>query len=168
MSKGTSIHIGLNRVDPVHYGGWDGQLTACEFDAKDMRAIAHAQGFTTHMLLTTAARAGAVAKAMTQAAATLLGGDMLLLTYSGHGGQVPDTNHDEADRQDETWVLYDRELVDDELYSLWARFKPGVRIVVISDSCHSGTVAREMATIRRANAPRTSLVVEQTRQSVPR
>src|SRR6267142_3078276 len=120
MPKGISIHIGLNRVDPVHYGGWDGELTACEFDAKDMRALARAQGFTTHMLLTTAASTAAVTRAMTQAAAALLGGDMLLLTYSGHGGQMPDTNHDEADRQDETWVLYDRELVDDELYSLWA------------------------------------------------
>ncbi|HZI95215.1 MAG TPA: caspase family protein, partial [Patescibacteria group bacterium] len=104
------------------------------------------------ILLTAAARSGAVTRAIARAAATLARGDMLLLTYSGHGGQIPDTNHDEADRQDETWVLYDRELIDDEIYSLWARFKPGVRIVVLSDSCHSGTVSRDMATIRRANA----------------
>ncbi|HZI93547.1 MAG TPA: caspase family protein, partial [Patescibacteria group bacterium] len=92
MSKGISIHIGLNRVDPVHYGGWDGQLAACEFDAKDMRAMARAQGFTTNILLTAAASSGAVTRAIARAAATLAGGDMLLLTYSGHGGQIPDTN----------------------------------------------------------------------------
>jgi hypothetical protein len=40
-------------------------------------------------------------------------------------------------------VLHDRQLVDDELYSLWATFAPGVRIVVYSDSCHSGTAIRE-------------------------
>jgi hypothetical protein len=151
MAKGMSIHIGLNNVDPGHYGGWDGQLTACELDAKDMRAIAKARKFTSTMLLTGAATAGAVTAALKQAAASLKSGDILLLTYSGHGGQVPDTNHDEPDRQDETWVLYDRELVDDELYALWGRFKAGVRIVVLSDSCHSGTVIREMPVFRRAN-----------------
>lgn len=30
-TKGLSLHLGLNRVDPAHYGGWDGALTACEF-----------------------------------------------------------------------------------------------------------------------------------------
>ena len=66
-----------------------------------------------------------------------------MLTYSGHGGQVPDTNSaDEADGQDETWALYDRQFVDDELYALFGRFGPGVRILMLSDSCHSGSVAR--------------------------
>jgi hypothetical protein len=41
-------------------------------------------------------------------------------------------------------VLYDRQLIDNELYALWARFRPGVRICVISDSCHSGTVTRDL------------------------
>ena len=57
---------------------------------------------------------------------------------------MPDTSSDEEDAQDETWVLYDRELLDDELYQLWAGFQAGVRIAVLSDSCHSGTVTREM------------------------
>jgi hypothetical protein len=56
---------------------------------------------------------------------------------------------------DETWVLYDREFVDDELYALWAEFKPGVRIVVLSDSCHSGTVVRAVFSSRNgAGRPR--------------
>jgi hypothetical protein len=59
-----------------------------------------------------------------------------------HGGQVPDTNGDEPDRKDETWVLYDRQLVDDELYKLYSGFQSGVRILVLSDSCHSGRVTR--------------------------
>jgi hypothetical protein len=44
---------------------------------------------------------------------------------------------------DETWVLYNRQMVDDELYSLFGTFKPGVRIAIFSDSCHSGTVAKD-------------------------
>ena len=117
-----------------------------------MKAIATAQGFTPQMLLTSQATSAAVIGAIQQATATLKSGDLFFLSYSGHGGQVPDTNHDEADRQDETWVLYDRELVDDELYVLWGKFAAGVRIVMLSDSCHSGTVARAMPIFNRANA----------------
>ena len=43
-AKGLSLHLGLNGVDPAHYGGWDGALSACEFDAKDMNTLAKAQG----------------------------------------------------------------------------------------------------------------------------
>src|SRR5688572_26609917 len=145
MPKGMSIHIGMNYVDPDHYDGWDGELFACVFDAKDMRDLARKAGFKTNtILLNEEAHAKAVIDALKAAARELKKGDVLLLTYSGHGGQVKDTNGDERDRDrmDETWVLYDRELVDDELFDLWAKFKQGVRIFVLSDSCHSGTVIR--------------------------
>jgi metacaspase-1 len=151
-NKGVSLHLGLNRVDPAHYGGWDGRLAACEFDAKDMQAIARKQGLVPRILLTRAATSAAVIAAICDAAKALKSGDIFFLSYSGHGGQVPDTNHDEADRQDETWVLYDRQLVDDELYALWGRFAAGVRITMLSDSCHSGTMARELPVFLRANA----------------
>ena len=44
MPIGASLHIGLNAVDPKQYSGWDGQLTACEFDANDMQALAKSPG----------------------------------------------------------------------------------------------------------------------------
>jgi hypothetical protein len=143
MPQGVSIHVGLNRVDPGHYQGWDGKLVACEFDANDMAKLAGGKGFATQTLLTEAATAQALTSAVEKTAETLQSGDILLLSYSGHGGQVPDSNGDEQDRMDETWVLFDRQVVDDELYALWSKFKPGVRIAIFSDSCHSGTVARE-------------------------
>jgi hypothetical protein len=76
------------------------------------------------------------------AAAELTAGDILLLTYSGHGGQIPDVNGDESDDADETWVLYDRQVLDDELYVAYSAFPADTRIAVFSDSCHSGTVTR--------------------------
>jgi len=146
MAQGISVHIGLNRVDPKQYEGWDGQLTACEADAKDMLALAKKRKFkSSTLLLTKAATADSVSQAISDAAKVLKSGDLFLLTYSGHGGQVDDTNGDEKDRMDETWVCYDREFIDDELYALWGKFKAGVRIVVLSDSCHSGSVARAVA-----------------------
>ncbi len=141
-TKGISLHIGLNRVDPAHYQGWDGKLNGCENDAKSMEAIARQQGFASQLILTHKATVKRVKQALSDAAAELESGDLLLLTYSGHGGQIPDLNNDEDDNLDETWVLYDREFIDDELYALFASFKTGVRIFVLSDSCNSGTVTK--------------------------
>lgn len=140
--KALSLHLGLNLVDPDHYGGWSGELAACEFDANDMAAIARAQGMKPTLLLTRKATRAAVLAALAKAAAALKSGDLFFLSYSGHGGQVPDTSGEEADKQDETWCLYDAQLIDDELYFALSRFAAGVRVLVLSDSCHSGTVTR--------------------------
>ncbi len=140
MARGMSLHVGLNAVDPEHYDGWDGALTACELDANDMESLAQSRGFETTKLLTAEATADAILSSIQSAASELESGDIFFVTYSGHGGQVPDGDDEETDSSDETWVAYDRQIVDDELYELWGKFKPGVRIVVLSDSCHSGSV----------------------------
>lgn len=142
MPVGRSLHIGLNSVNPTAYGGWAGDLAACEFDARDMKKICAAAGLRTSSLLTAKATSRAVLGALDRAAAALHDGDLFVVTYAGHGGQMPDKDGDEKDHQDETWVLYDRQVLDDELFARWAAFAPGVRIVVVSDSCHSGSVVR--------------------------
>lgn len=142
MPVARALHIGLNSVDPAAYDGWSGDLAACEFDAHDMRAICEAAGMTSTTLLTSEATADTVLAAIDEAASTLVSGDLFLVSYSGHGGQYEDENGDEADGLDETWVLYDRQVIDDELYQRWASFAEGVRIVVLSDSCHSGSVVK--------------------------
>lgn len=140
--KAMSLHAGLNAVDPAHYAGWSGPLAACESDARDMAKIAHDRQMAASILLTRAATRGAVLGGIRDAARDLRAGDLFFLTYSGHGGQVPDLTGEESDKQDETWCLYDGQLLDDELYLELARFAKGVRILVLSDSCHSGTVVR--------------------------
>jgi hypothetical protein len=108
-----------------------------------MHSIATACGYdSVKLLLTSEATSANVFKAISQAADVLVAGDIFLYTYSGHGGQIPDANGDENDQLDETWCLYDRMMVDDEIYRMLGLFKEGVRILVISDSCHSGTVVR--------------------------
>jgi hypothetical protein len=145
-----SLSIGLNFVDPAGYDGWDGKLAACEKDADDMFAIANAQGYAAQVLKREKATSAAVLAALANAAKTVKAGEHFFLTYSGHGGQVPDTNGDEPDHYDETWCLYDRMLLDDELYAMFGRFAPGARIFVLSDSCHSGSVTREVFRPRNA------------------
>ena len=142
MTKGIALNIGLNAVNPKNYEGWAGELNACEADAQDMSDIARAKKFGGQKLLTKRATRSAVLGAIGKAAKSLKAGDIFFLTYSGHGGQVPDRNGDEPDHQDETWCLYDGELIDDELYTALGAFAKGVRVLVLSDSCHSGTAIK--------------------------
>ena len=141
--KAMSLHIGLNLVSPAAYSGWDGPLQACEFDARDMATLARSKGMQPTVLMTRRATRKATLAALRKAAKTLKAGDLFFLSFSGHGGQGPDNNRDEPDRKDETWCLYDGQLIDDELYLELSRFAAGVRIVVLSDSCHSGSVTRQ-------------------------
>ncbi|WP_319457605.1 MULTISPECIES: caspase family protein [unclassified Mycobacterium] len=142
MSRRRSLHIGLNRVDPAQYGGWDGALSGCVNDANAMRDVAVGRGFTPALLIDEHATIAAVRDRLDAAAAELDADDFFFLTYSGHGGQVADLTGDERDSFDETWCLYDTELVDDSLFGALCTFKRGVRVFVMSDSCHSETVTR--------------------------
>ena len=153
-ARALSLHIGLNTVSASAYGGWTGPLAACEFDANDLAALARAQGMKASLLLTKKGTRANTLAGIRGAAKSLRAGDLFFLTFSGHGGQVPDVTGDEADKQDETWCLYDGQLIDDELYFELSRFAAGVRVLVLSDSCHSGTVTRA----GRPNADTATLV----------
>jgi hypothetical protein len=107
-----------------------------------LAALARSKGIAPNVLLTKKATRDAVLGAMRSAAKELANGGFFFLSYSGHGGQVPDVTGEEDDKKDETWCLYDGQLIDDELYYELSRFGAGVRILVLSDSCHSGTVTR--------------------------
>lgn len=144
MAYGISIHVGLNEIDPAHYG--DGNsLRGCINDANAMHAIAKNKGFDDSYLLID--KDGTYKNLVThlkKAARKLKKGDFLFISYAGHGASVFDNNEDEDDGKDETWCLYDRMILDDELAEYWAKFKDGVKILMISDSCHSGSVSRVM------------------------
>jgi len=168
MPKGFSLHIGLNAVDKNNYAGWDGALNACEADAEDMQGIARSRHFETKLLKTSHATRDSVRTAIKDAAKQLKTGDFFFLTYSGHGGQVPDLNGDELDKLDETWVLYDGQLIDDEIHQLWHDFAPGVRGLVLSDSCHSGTVTKQLANAAALRGMRDAAILADQRAALPR
>lgn len=141
MTTGLSLHVGVNHPDPLSYPpGWE-DLESCEKTALAMRALADNCGFWTKCFLTEEATANRVLAQIEFAASILKSGDIFFLSYAGHGSQIPDTSGDEEDGFDETWVAYDRMISDDELFWLWSRFQPGVRILLVSDSCHSGTIS---------------------------
>lgn len=142
MSKGYAIVFGLNHIDPIHYNGWDGALPQPENDAAEIHKVATGIGLESKIILGNDVTRNNVINSIKEASRKLDEGDLLFVYYSGHGGLLPDIDGDEEDGLDETWCLYDGQLIDDELHLLWSEFKKDVRIIVISDSCHSGTVTK--------------------------
>lgn len=143
MAIGLSLHIGIKKINPEHYAGSSGMLDGTEADARAMHALASNQGFTGKPVLTTEATRQKVISEIRAAASNLKGGDIFFISYSGHGGLLPNLNRDpESEGNDQSWCLFDGQLCDDELKNLWAGFKPGVRVLVISDSCFSGTILK--------------------------
>lgn len=142
--QACSLHIGVNKVRDR-----DLFLTTCERDARAMQKILKALGFATQILKTPAATLARVRQKIKRLAAKLKAGDIFVLTFSGHGGQVRDLDGDEWDSIDETWMLYNGDLTDDELHRLFGTFRPGVRIVLISDSCFSEGMNDRLRSILR-------------------
>lgn len=142
MPKGISLHIGINQLKKGPYRS-EGYLRAPENDARAMAGIAVMEGYQCPtILLTEQASRQNVLSQLDKCIQTLEFGDSFLLSFSGHGGQIEDSNGDETDAKDETWCLYDGPLIDDELLNKWYAFKEGVQIIVVSNSCHSRTAIR--------------------------
>jgi len=65
-----------------------------------------------------------------------------VFSISSHGTSIIDRSGDEADRRDEAICLYDRLLVDDTFKQLLDHAPVGMKLTVISDCCHSGSITR--------------------------
>ncbi len=134
--KRYGINIGLLYVDRSVYGD-DMRCPGSDRDAINMNKLFNRLGFTTKMFLNSEATWYNIKMYLEKLASELSEGDLLVLTAAGHGGQVKDKDGDETDGYDETWVLYDREVPDDEILNIINKFKNGVRLVFINDQCHS-------------------------------
>ncbi|WP_420128591.1 caspase family protein [Longimicrobium sp.] len=140
MPKGLSIHIAA----PVPGKDCEARSTLSGpiHDAKAMARIAIDAGFEVRGMLTEKVSGQMVVDALHAVAGELEAGDVLLLTYSGHGvRRFDETGKEEDDSHDEAWCLDDGLYHDDQLHQALAEVPDGVRVVLISDSCHSGTMA---------------------------
>ena len=142
MAKGISLHVGVNRTDAEGTENLS-PLEGCVNDAQAMMDIAESRGFTTKLVVDGDATFDTVCNKIRAAAQQLDDGDIFLFTFSGHGtSRSAPQGGGEPDRYDETIVLFDKILIDNVLrLDLWPEFKSGVRIVMVSDSCHSGSVS---------------------------
>ena len=147
---GVGIHVGVDRVDPAHYGG-PLTLPSCGNDARAMSELARALGYDSVVLLDEEATTAAFYALWNNAAVNLMPGDALLMSFSGHGSQLPNSSGDlEDDGLDETTCFYDRMLLDDELNGLLRGLREGVRVHLVFDSCHSGTAFKSVLDVTDA------------------
>jgi hypothetical protein len=154
MPRSVSIHVGVNEPG----GGCVGQpvLAHSEETAGKMAGLAIRAGYDSVLMLRgPEATRQVVQEALAGAADTLVGGDVLLVSFSGHGEQVADHDRDERKGLDETWCLHDGSLLDDELVDHWRAFRSGVRILVVAESCHAGGCVRgfDPPAARRRRSP---------------
>lgn len=143
MTK-KALCIGIN-----DYPGTQNDLSGCVNDAQDWAATLGGRGFEVQMLLDAQATKAKMVAGIRKLITTAQSGDSLVITYSGHGTFAPDTSGDEPDGYDEGLCPYDIDkgnvLLDDEIHALFKKRPGGVRLVLISDSCHSGSVTRAAA-----------------------
>jgi hypothetical protein len=148
-----ALCIGIN-----NYPGTGSDLSGCVNDANDWKSALEERGFDVQLLLDGQATKDAIREGIQRLVRGARSGDIVVITYSGHGSYIPDTRGDEPDARDEVLCPYDiaqnRTLSDDELYDIFADREPGARIVFISDSCHSGSVTRMLPTRERENEDR--------------
>ena len=123
-------------------------------DAEDVGAALRAGGVADVTLLldrdATREKTFAAWEAMNSRSAA---GDLLIFHFAGHGISIADTDGDEADGQDESYLFvgFDEEkhpgeqLIDDELDTWLAQAGNADRkVLFIADACHSGSPTRSV------------------------
>ena len=141
MIQKKALCIGIN-----NYPGTDSDLSGCINDVNDWAKVFTQNGFTVKKLVDKDATKNNILVAMKEMVDTCQKGDSILIQYSGHGTYIPDKDGDETDGTDECLCPHDLytkgPITDDELNDIFTSKKNGVRLVIFSDSCHSGTVTR--------------------------
>ncbi len=164
------LFIGIN-----DYPG-DSKLLGCVNDAKNYQtAMVTSFGFkdaNTTLLTDQQATREGIIKQIMRLQMLAKAGDLVVITYSGHGTLFPDKYSEELDETKKIQVVaegvtyapldiydsaicpidsdgttsgkpWDNLILDDELYKMFSVMTlKGVNVVFISDSCHSGTIGK--------------------------
>ena len=136
-----ALCVGIN-----DYPGTSSDLTGCVNDANDWKEVLESRDFEVARLLDREATRRALIGQLRRLVGLSRPGDILVFQFSGHGSWIPDEDGDEADSRDEVLCPHDiasgGPLTDDDLHGIFSERGPGARVVLIADSCHSGTVSR--------------------------
>ncbi|SDC44643.1 Caspase domain-containing protein [Variovorax sp. CF079] len=156
MAK-LALCIGIN-----NYPGTDMDLAGCVNDANDWATELASRGFEVTKLIDAQATKAGMVDGFRKVIGAAVRSDVVVITFSGHGTYQYDIDGDEEDDLDEALCPHDiraidAALIDDEIHALFKARKDGVHIVLISDSCHSGTVSRAIprsGDVEAGRAPR--------------
>lgn len=137
------------------YVGTQNDLSGAVNDAEDIAEALNTAGAKKVTLLTDgAANKAAIKAAFDALVAEAAPGDTIVFSYAGHGGQEkePEGRGGEIDGLNENFLLADyasdgpgslERIVDDEMFD-WLKTADdkNIRVVLVADSCHSGTMYR--------------------------
>lgn len=152
-TKGRALLVGINQYAQSYVPPTPGS----EEDAVETRDfIKQKYGFRDDEILVLTGQRATAANIIAEFRRWLIEGtepgDRVFFLYSGHGSRIPDRNGDEEDGFDEVIAPYDvtlrgKEFVnvvsDDEIGKLIAQLS-GRMTVMVFDSCHSGTISRNI------------------------
>ena len=129
-----AIFVGVNR-----YAFGANPLPGCENDAKNMQAYCVRKGVwreaDTRIFLSESATTNAVRSALAALAAKAVAGDTVLYYHSSHGGSVQDA---QGRYTTDTFIcMHDGYCWDYEMAEDLMKFRKGVKVVVILDTCHA-------------------------------
>jgi hypothetical protein len=133
------------------YPGMGNDLPNTDKDARDLAATLRENNLLAPesvVLIDRQATVEAVSAAISRVSALAGPDDTFVLFFSGHGVQNPvaeanAASSSELDGRDEALVLYDGEVLDDQLAGLVRSQRAGLTLIVL-DACFSGGFARDM------------------------
>ena len=137
MTK-KALCVGIN-----DYPGSQNDLKGCVNDCNNWAALLKKRGFSRIVKVRNSeATVRRVKAAINNHIKATKAGDVLVITFSGHGTSVYDKSGDEADGRDEALCLYDGLLLDDDLAKCLKNIVEGAIVTLVMDCCHSGTITR--------------------------
>lgn len=141
-----TVHMIVIALD---YPGTGNELT-CTKDGDNMMQLAQACGVQDiEKLYNNEGNKDNVLRAIEEVGGRCGDGDYFIFYYSGHGANVPDKDGDEEDGQDESLCLVTPDgridwngfLTDDDFAdAVTENVSPGVKVLIMCDCCHSGTI----------------------------
>lgn len=134
----AALVVHLTNVDPEKWNGWNGDCPGTDRDAAVVCTTLDRLGVPYLALANETATVEGVIAAAQAVGARVAPGGLLMLYFSGHGGQRA-TGDDEIDNRDETLCLWDGALLDDTVWDLLCKVPEGVRVWLVTDCCNSGT-----------------------------
>lgn len=141
-----SIHWGIDRYDPTFYGE-DVDLKMCVQDSQTMQGIAQHFNFAARIYTNEQATKQAWLNEVGHLAEIAVRGDTVLITQSSHG-----TFQETGLKRSTAICLHDDILWDFQIREVFQKFRSGVIVVWICDSCFSESNWR-MVRVNAAGLP---------------
>lgn len=121
-------------------------------DARDLAQALESRGAKVSLILDREATRDRIIGEFEEIASRVRPGDTIVFSYAGHGVQLPEAlPGDEVDGLDETFILhgfemqgkgYSERIRDNDIAEMLRQVPESVGVLVIADSCHSGTMTR--------------------------